>query len=120
MKNPTESNTIMLTALKEIAEAKGRYNEDRLEHASNTIQDMVEIAKNAINEVSMDEAKLGDPKDFDRPLGSTDRISLSAFRNELATTSQVFREEFEKLRQRKGKSTWVSRVISQIKFRLSC
>jgi len=42
----------MLKALKEISEGKGRYNEDRLIHASNTIEDMVIIANKAIKEAT--------------------------------------------------------------------
>lgn len=38
----------MLAALIEIAEGKGRYNEDRLTHAENIIEDMVYLAKEAI------------------------------------------------------------------------
>jgi hypothetical protein len=37
-----------IKVFEEIAEAKGAYSMDRLEHASNTIRDMVEIAKNQI------------------------------------------------------------------------
>lgn len=33
----------------EISEGKGRYNEDRLIHAANTIEDMIQLAKDAIN-----------------------------------------------------------------------
>ena len=40
----------LLAALIEISEGKGRYNEDKLIHASNTIEDMVKLAKEAINE----------------------------------------------------------------------
>lgn len=35
-------------ALKEIAEGKGRYSQDKLEHASNTIQDMIQLANNVL------------------------------------------------------------------------
>ena len=38
----------LLEALKEIAEGKGRFSQDPLTHASNTIEDMIEIAHNAI------------------------------------------------------------------------
>jgi len=41
----------LLEALIEISEAKGRYHPDRLIHASNTIEDMVQLAKDAINNV---------------------------------------------------------------------
>ena len=40
----------MLAALIEISEGKGRYNEDKLIHASNTIEDLIQLAKEAINE----------------------------------------------------------------------
>ena len=40
----------MLAALIEISEGKDRYNVDKLTHASNTIEDMVQLAKEAINE----------------------------------------------------------------------
>ena len=40
----------LLAALIEISEGKGRYNEDKLIHASNTIEDMIQLAKEAINE----------------------------------------------------------------------
>lgn len=35
-------------ALTEILEGKGRYSRDQLEHASNTIEDMKEIAREAL------------------------------------------------------------------------
>lgn len=35
-------------ALKEISEGKGRYSQNRLEHASNTIEDMKALANEAI------------------------------------------------------------------------
>jgi len=38
----------MLAALIEISEGRGRYNEDRLIHAENTIEDMKQLAKEAI------------------------------------------------------------------------
>jgi len=40
----------LLLILAEISEGKGRYNPDKLIHASNTIEDMKELAVNAINE----------------------------------------------------------------------
>ena len=40
-----------LEAFDEIAEAKGAYSMDRLEHASNTIRDMVGIARDKISEL---------------------------------------------------------------------
>ena len=44
-----KQNQELLEALKEIAEAKGRYPEDRMTHAENTISDMVYLARQAIN-----------------------------------------------------------------------
>ena len=38
----------MLETLKQITEGKGRYSMDHLEHASNTIEDMKQLAKDAI------------------------------------------------------------------------
>lgn len=38
----------MLEALIEIAKGKGRYSMDKMEHASNTIQDMIQIANDAV------------------------------------------------------------------------
>lgn len=38
----------LLKALKEITEAKGAYSQDRLEHCSNTVRDMVELANIAL------------------------------------------------------------------------
>ena len=35
---------VLLGGLKEIAEGKGRYDTDRLKHAGNTIEDMIEKA----------------------------------------------------------------------------
>jgi hypothetical protein len=40
----------LLEALIEISEGKGRYNDDKLIHASNTIEDMIKLAKEAIKE----------------------------------------------------------------------
>jgi hypothetical protein len=40
----------MLAALIKISEGKGRYNENKLIHASNTIEDIIQLAKEAINE----------------------------------------------------------------------
>lgn len=45
------SNLIMLEALKEITEGKGRYNPDGYTHARNTIEDMIELAEIAIKNV---------------------------------------------------------------------
>lgn len=41
----------MLEALKEIAEGKGRYDTDKLKHASNTIEDMIKLATDAISTI---------------------------------------------------------------------
>jgi len=38
----------IIEGLKEIAEGKGRYDTDKLKHASNTIEDMITIAKELI------------------------------------------------------------------------
>jgi hypothetical protein len=37
-------------ALIEISKGEGRYDEDRLQHASNTIQDMIALAKEALKD----------------------------------------------------------------------
>ena len=42
----------MLGALMEISEGKGRYNENKLIHASNTIEDMVQLAKEAVKKAT--------------------------------------------------------------------
>ena len=42
----------LLLALIEIAEAKGTYSLDRLQHAENTIKDMVLLAKQAIDKAT--------------------------------------------------------------------
>ena len=42
---------IAITALNEISEGKGRYDMDRLRHAANTIEDMVELAKDALSKI---------------------------------------------------------------------
>lgn len=47
-----EKVKFMIEVLSEISEAKGRYNEDRLTHACNTIQDMQELANNAITKLT--------------------------------------------------------------------
>ena len=43
----------LLEALIEITEAKGTYSLDRLEHASNTIRDMVLLAEEAIKKATL-------------------------------------------------------------------
>lgn len=40
----------MLAALIEISKGEGRYNENKLIHASNTIEDMIQLAEEAIDE----------------------------------------------------------------------
>lgn len=40
--------TELLKALKEISKGEGRYNQDQRIHASNTIEDMKEIAQEAV------------------------------------------------------------------------
>jgi hypothetical protein len=40
----------LLAALEEIAEGRGRYNPDRVQHLVNCCEDMTELAKNAIAE----------------------------------------------------------------------
>lgn len=42
----------MLEALLEISEGKGRYNENQLIHASNAIEDMKQLAKDAIKKAT--------------------------------------------------------------------
>src|SRR3990167_11034108 len=49
------ANARLIEALKEISEGKGRYSMDKLTHAENTIQDMKEIAKQAITKVETGE-----------------------------------------------------------------
>lgn len=39
---------LLLEALKEIAEGKGRYSQDQLTHASNTIEDQIQLANDAL------------------------------------------------------------------------
>lgn len=50
-----EANTdfinLLVTALEEISEGKGRYNENQLIHASNTIEDMKELALKALTQL---------------------------------------------------------------------
>jgi replication-associated recombination protein RarA len=45
----------LTTALAEIAEGKGRFALDRLEHASNTIEDMKAIAVAALKDIRPDD-----------------------------------------------------------------
>ncbi len=44
----TKQKDELLKALKEIAKGGGRYDMDMLKHASNTIEDMITLAKTAI------------------------------------------------------------------------
>lgn len=48
MRALAKENRKLREALREITEGKGRYNRDQLIHASNTIEDMKEIATNAL------------------------------------------------------------------------
>ena len=41
----------LVIALQEICKGQGRYDMDRLRHASNTIEDMIEIAGRALDEL---------------------------------------------------------------------
>ena len=41
-------------ALKEITEGKGRFSQDQLTHASNTIEDMKHLAQSALNQYEAD------------------------------------------------------------------
>ena len=47
-----EENAMLIQSLQEIAECKGRYNQDRLIHACNTIEDMAALAKEAIEKTN--------------------------------------------------------------------
>lgn len=47
-----EKVKFMLETIHEISEAKGRYDTDRMKHASNTIEDMQELAVTAIKELT--------------------------------------------------------------------
>jgi len=53
IKRLTNEGKIYRKALEEIAEGKGPYNEDRLIHASNTIQDMTILATDALAAVQV-------------------------------------------------------------------
>ena len=44
----SSEGAVMREALKEIAKGEGRYDMDQLKHASNTIEDMVHLANNAL------------------------------------------------------------------------
>lgn len=46
-------NKIMLEALQEIAKGQGAFSRDPLEHASNTIDNMKEIANEAIKNTTI-------------------------------------------------------------------
>ena len=48
---PNKKLRICIEALKEISEAKGAYSMDRLEHASNTVRDMSNLAKIALTKI---------------------------------------------------------------------
>ena len=45
-------NSRLVEVLKEISEGKGRYNPDQFEHAKNTIQDMKELAIQALKDTT--------------------------------------------------------------------
>ena len=47
-----EKNKIMLEALQDISKGEGRYDMDKLKHASNTIEDMKKLAFEAIEKVT--------------------------------------------------------------------
>jgi hypothetical protein len=46
-----EQAQMMFKALEEISKGAGRYDQDRLTHAQNTIEDMVEIAKETLSKI---------------------------------------------------------------------
>lgn len=48
----SKMNTKLLKALAEILKGEGRYDMDQLKHASNTIEDMKLIAKEAIKKIT--------------------------------------------------------------------
>ncbi len=48
MKSDSEINSIFFNALKEISKAAGSYSKDLLEHASNTIEEMRNLAIEAL------------------------------------------------------------------------
>lgn len=50
--NNDADRKLMIDALIEISEGKGRYSEDRLTHAVNTIQDLIGIAKETLTKIN--------------------------------------------------------------------
>lgn len=46
-------NEVLIDIIEEISLAKGRYSPDRMEHACNTIQDMQELAKKALDLIKL-------------------------------------------------------------------
>jgi len=66
-----EKNKQLLEILTEISEGKGAYNEDRLIHASNTIEDMKRLALDGIKLLQEEE-----PPDFSSMQQLADSISL--------------------------------------------
>jgi len=50
MKTMASRNSEMSDALKEIAKGEGRYDTSKLQHASNTIEDMKKLAEDALNQ----------------------------------------------------------------------
>lgn len=47
-----EKTKFMLETIHEISEAKGRYDTDRMQHATNTIEDMRQLAVSAIKKLT--------------------------------------------------------------------
>lgn len=43
----------LINVLEEISEGKGRYNQDQLIHAANTVEDLVKLAKDALLKIQM-------------------------------------------------------------------
>jgi hypothetical protein len=52
-----EQTQKLLAALREIAQAEGRYSMDRLTHAENTVEDMQKLAVGAIAEYEQTQQK---------------------------------------------------------------
>jgi len=46
-----DNTELMLSALEEISEGKGRYDLDHLQHVINCVEDMVDVAKETIKKV---------------------------------------------------------------------
>ena len=58
----------LLDALKEIAKGKGRYSVDRLTHAENTIEDMINEANDAIALIEVINGELNEYEEPREPL----------------------------------------------------